>query len=146
MKRKRMAKRVVSGCLALISFLSTALSPAVGIQSKHSAWDCSLCFSILFHYGYFHFLTVILENCFLLDHRCLLILIGKGHCLYFLVQHKALPMLRNRHLRRSLIMRRSKISWIRTRSLQQTIMRLRLVLPLILLLIFPGLRSRMTVR
>ena len=29
MKRKRMTKRVVSGCLALISFLSTALSPAV---------------------------------------------------------------------------------------------------------------------
>lgn len=34
MKRKRMAKRVVSGCLALISFLSTALSPAVAYAAE----------------------------------------------------------------------------------------------------------------
>ena len=34
MKRKRMAKREVSGCLALISFLSTALSPAVAYAAE----------------------------------------------------------------------------------------------------------------
>ena len=59
-----------------------------GIQPKDCAFHSRLRFRILFHHGYFHFLSFIPEHRFLFNHRRILVFVGKSHRLGFPIQHK----------------------------------------------------------